>query len=165
MSTATHDWYTVVSFGGAYHNHMPPTGPWRGLDAAQAAMDRWADGNPDAGSLRAATNASIVGPFCTRARAAEADISDWPSHTCRHHPLDEPERHTTRIKVIGDADDPTAHLVEKVLARCREAGMRAVQAEDLGTPTTWGRDRILWVEVSSETEADYDARSDTLAVY
>ncbi len=81
----THDWYTVVSFGGAFQRQMPPVGPWHGAEAAEEALGDWvwrmaAEG----GSIMAATHAQVVGPFCTRQRARDTDISDWPQRVCRH---------------------------------------------------------------------------------
>lgn len=76
-----HDWFTTVSFGGG----SQPRGPWHGEDAAHDAMDRWSARRGHlAGTEAAAHTIRVVGPFCTRAEAREADISDYLSHTCKH---------------------------------------------------------------------------------
>lgn len=79
---STHDWFTVVSFGG---NSGAPSGPWHGEEAAREALGRWQDRmGSEAGTAIAAHSIRIVGPFCTRSAAQDADISDYPRHICRH---------------------------------------------------------------------------------
>lgn len=78
----THDWFTVVSFGG---NAGAPRGPWRGQDVAREALGRWQDRmGAEAGTAMAAHSIRIVGPFCTRIAAQAADISDYDRYLCRH---------------------------------------------------------------------------------
>jgi len=85
-AAATHDWYTIVSFG--WYGPLtvsPPRGPWHGAEAAEEALDRWAArAGQHAGSAMAAMSIRIVGPFCSRAVAQAADISDYPDHLCSH---------------------------------------------------------------------------------
>ena len=79
-TSGSHDWFTVVTFGSG----RPIVGPWHGAEAAEAAMDRWAGREgASAGSFVAAHNMRIVGPFCTRAQAREADICDYLDNVCR----------------------------------------------------------------------------------
>lgn len=77
-----HDWWTVVSFGG---DGGAPAGPWRGETAAREAFGRWQDRQgAAAGTLIAAHTLRIVGPFCSRSKAQDADISDYDRQLCPH---------------------------------------------------------------------------------
>ena len=71
-----HEWYTTVRFGSGPYP-MPPRGPWKSLDEAHAAMDRWrARVGSLAGTIIAAHHIEIVGPYKSRRAARAADISD-----------------------------------------------------------------------------------------
>ena len=70
-------WYTIVRFGSGPYP-MPPRGPWKGEEAARAAMDRWrARVGWMAGTIVAAHGVQIVGPYRTREIARGADISNY----------------------------------------------------------------------------------------
>jgi len=79
-------WYTVVSSGGAMATAYPtdwPRGPWKSEAEAEAALDRWVerrDLDSEWGTIQAAHNIRVVGPFRTRAIARQADISDYHRH-------------------------------------------------------------------------------------
>lgn len=84
MTTALHTWYTTVTFGSGPYE-MPPCGPWPSEQEANEAMDRWHERvGALAGTINAAHNVRIVGPFCTRREAAQADISDYTQYLCSH---------------------------------------------------------------------------------
>lgn len=77
-------WWTTVSSGGAmvaaYRTDWP-RGPWRSEEEARAALDRWRQRiGANAGTIEAAHNLRIVGPFRTREIARTVDISDYARH-------------------------------------------------------------------------------------
>ena len=77
-------WYTTVSSGGglvtAYRCDWP-RGPWRSKEEATAALNRWRERKGAlAGTIEAAHNVQIVGPFPTREIARSVDISDYHRH-------------------------------------------------------------------------------------
>jgi hypothetical protein len=72
------DWYTIVWAGSGPYT-MPPRGPWKRLDDAYDALARWRTrAGHLTGTIEAAHNVRVVGPFATRAQAREADISTAP---------------------------------------------------------------------------------------
>jgi len=76
-------WYTLVSHGGAMVTAYPtdwPRGPWRSEDEGREALERWATRRGVAdllGTIMAAHNLQIVGPFRTREIARTVHISDY----------------------------------------------------------------------------------------
>jgi len=79
-------WYTVVSNGGALVTAYPtdwPRGPWKSEAEAEEALDRWVERRDLAdlwGTIQAAHNIRVVGPFRTREIARQVDISDYHRH-------------------------------------------------------------------------------------
>lgn len=79
-------WWTIVSSGGAMVTAYPtdwPRGPWRSEKEARAALERWAARRGVAdllGTIRAAHNIRIVGPFRSREVARTVDITDYARH-------------------------------------------------------------------------------------
>lgn len=69
------EWFAIVTFGGAY-NPTPAKGPFRSVDEALGAVERFRQRHgANAGTYLAATSARIVGPCPTRRAAQGTDIS------------------------------------------------------------------------------------------
>lgn len=82
-------WYTTVSSGGAMVTAYPtdwPRGPWRSAEEGEDAIEHWArrrEVEALLGTIRAAHNLRVVGPFPTREIARQADISDYHRYLVR----------------------------------------------------------------------------------
>jgi len=71
--TQTNTWYTYVRFGS---DPMPARGPFRSIEEADAAMENFqARYGHLAGTYLASGSVRLVGPYATRAKALDADIS------------------------------------------------------------------------------------------